>query len=152
MGPQGTADDVGNGDILATDHKENSCYKIQIVPWVQQDNIQIDNVSADRSSFSDKQEKEYLLFKENFLRCLNSTSSNNKCITYDSKVLTERKNFVKNYLQKHQLVVSEDENGKLLVQDLVTLSPPYTTLNCEGTNQIVLDRVSHLIDQIDLKD
>ena len=145
-------DDNTDSNLITTGQNGKLSCTIQIVPWVQQDHITIIEGPKDGTVFSDKEDTDSILFKDRVLKCLAYTNKNNRGVQDDSKDLVERKDFVKNYLEtQHQLLVTEDENQNLIIQDLVTLSSPYTTLNCEGTNQIVLDRVRHLIDQLDSK-
>ena len=59
---------------------------------------------------------------------------------------------MKIFLQSHQLHVTEGENHNLIIQDLVTIKAPYASCSCEGTNQIVLDRIRNLINQLDMGD
>lgn len=87
--------------------------------------------------------------KKQLLSFLSSAHENKHLFDENSKDNTERKNSVKDYLKSHQLNVIESENQKLIIEDLVTLRAPYTSYNCEGTNQIVLDRIRNLINQLD---
>ena len=63
--PKDIWDNGTDADILATGHKEKLGYTIEIVPWVQEENIKIHKVSEDESVFSDKEETDSL-FKEHF--------------------------------------------------------------------------------------
>ena len=63
----------------------------------------------------------------------------------------KRKSELKEYLLKHQLSVKEDSKENLIVQDLVSIVSPYMPINCEGTNQIVLDRIKNLVIRFDSK-
>ena len=122
------------------------------MPWVQQDSVKLLELSEEES-FNGTEEKSSLQFRENFLRQLPSTNKNITTSNNDPQNLFKRKNVVKQYLKdQHQLTVAEDETQTLLIQDLVTLRPPYTSENCEGTNEIVLDRVRHLIELLEHKD
>jgi hypothetical protein len=119
------------------------------VPWVQQEKIILHEEPLDET-LSNERVIDSSNFKKQFLSFL-SYSTENKCILdNNSKDNTERKNSVKNFLQSHQLNVTEGENQKLIIQDLVTINAPYTSGSCEGTNQIVLARIRNLIDQLDM--
>ena len=132
-----------------SDNTDKLGYEIQIVPWVQQEKIILHEEPLDET-LSNERVIDSSNFKKQFLSFL-SYSTENKCILdNNSKDNTERKNSVKNFLQSHQLNVTEGENQKLIIQDLVTIKAPYTSGSCEGTNQIVLDRIRNLIDQLDM--
>ena len=140
----------GNDTSVISGYKQD--YIIQVVPWVQQDNVKLVELSEE-GSFNGTEEKSSLQFRENFLRQLASTNKNITTSNNDPQNLLKRKNVVKQYLKdQHQLTVTEDETQTLIIQDLVTLRPPYTSENCEGTNEIVLDRVRHLIEVLEQKD
>ena len=127
-----------------SDNKEKLDYEIQIVPWVQQKNIIIHEEPLD-GTLSNDRVIDSSNFKKQFLSCLSLNTFDN-----NSEDNTERKNSVIKYLQLHQLNVTEGENQKLIIQDLVTLKAPYSSCSCEGTNQIVLDRIRNLINQLDM--
>jgi len=139
--------EASNSD-LNTKPKTKVGYELQIVPWVQQENIVIHEESLE-GLLPNSSEIDSTLFRLQFLRCL--TNNNRSLFNNNSKDLLERKNIVKSYLETHQLSVTESKNQTLLIQDLVTLNSPYTSFDCEGTNEIVLDRIRNLINQLDPK-
>lgn len=140
--------DEASSSYLNPNSRVKVGYEIQIVPWVPQENI-IVHEDAIEGQLPNSSVINSKLFKQQLLRCL----SNSKTGLLNEKPtnLIERKAIVKNYLQSHQLSVVENEKQTLLIQDLITLSSPYTSFDCEGTNQIVLDRIRNLIHQLDSK-
>ena len=128
------------------DPKLNSSYLIQIVPWVQEKNIAVLDQTSDNENFSDKIDS--CEFRKQFLSSFIHDDVKN-ILTSDSATQEKRKKIVKNYLLAHQLSVDEDD-ANLVVQDLVTIHAPYTSVDCKGTNQIVLDRIRNLISQCDI--
>ena len=131
---------------VSADPKLNSSYLIQIVPWVQEKNIAVLDHTSDNDNFSDNIDS--CEFRKQFLSSFIHDDVKN-ILTSDSATQEKRKQIVKNYLLAHQLSVDEDD-ANLVVQDLVTIHAPYTSLDCKGTNQIVLDRIRNLISQCDL--
>ena len=115
------------------------------MPWVQQENIILHENDPLDGTLSNERIIDSSNFKKQFLRFLSVNTLDN-----NPEDNTERKNSVKNYLQLHQLNVTEGENQNLIIQDLVTVKAPYTSCSCEGTNQIVLDRIRNLINQLDM--
>lgn len=132
---------------VSADPKLNSSYLIQIVPWVQEKNIAVLDQTLDNENFSDKIDS--CEFRKQFLSSFIHDDVEN-ILTSDSATQEKRRKIVKNYLLAHQLSVDEDDNDNLVVQDLVTIHAPYTSVDCKGTNQIVLDRIRNLISQCDL--
>ena len=131
---------------INADPKLNSSYLIQIVPWVQEKNIAVLDQTLDNENFSDKIDS--CEFRKQFLSSFIHDDVKN-ILTSDSATQEKRKKIVKNYLLAHQLSVNEDD-ANLVVQDLVTIHAPYTSVDCKGTNQIVLDRIRNLISQCDI--
>ena len=132
---------------ITEDPKLKSSYLIQVVPWVQEKNIAVLDQTSDNENFPDKIDS--CEFRKQFLRSFIDDGVKN-ILTTDSATREKRKNIVKNYLLAHQLSVDENDNDNLVVQDLVTIHAPYTSLDCKGTNQIVLDRIRNLISQCDI--
>ena len=128
------------------DPKLNSSHLIQIVPWVQEKNIAVLDQTLDNENFSDKIDS--CEFRKQFLSSFIHDDVEN-ILTSDSATQEKRKKIVKNYLLAHQLSVDEHD-ANLVVQDLVTIHAPYTSVDCKGTNQIVLDRIRNLISQCDI--
>jgi len=64
----------------------------------------------------------------------------------DAAILEAKRSKLSAFLHKHNLSV-EAKGASLLVQNCVTVNPPYTPDHCRATNEIVLDRVSDLIRQ-----
>ena len=131
---------------INADPKLNSSHLIQIVPWVQEKNIAVLDQTLDNENFSDKIDS--CEFRKQFLSSFIHDDVKN-ILTSDSATQEKRKKIVKNYLLAHQLSVDEDD-ANLVVQDLVTIHAPYTSVDCKGTNQIVLDRIRNLISQCDI--
>ena len=131
---------------INADPKLNSSHLIQIVPWVQEKNIAVLDQTLDNENFSDKIDS--CEFRKQFLGSFIHDDVKN-ILTSDSATQEKRKQIVKNYLLAHQLSVDEDD-ANLVVQDLVTIHAPYTSVDCKGTNQIVLDRITNLIRQCDI--
>ena len=121
------------------------------MPWVQQENITL-NEEPLHGTLSNENILHSLSFKKQFLSSLSNSNENRYNLGDNSKDNIERKNLVKNFLQSHQLHVTEGENHNLIIEDLVTIKAPYASCNCEGTNQIVLDRIRNLINQLDMGD
>ena len=131
---------------INADPKLNSSYLIQIVPWVQEKNIAVLDQTSNNENVFDKIDS--CEFRKQFLSSFIHDDVEN-ILTSDSATQEKRKKIVKNYLLAHQLSVDEDD-ANLVVQDLVTIHAPYTSVDCKGTNQIVLDRIRNLISQCDI--
>ena len=131
---------------INADPKLNSSHLIQIVPWVQEKNIAVLDQTSNNENVSDKIDSSE--FRKQFLGSFIHDDVKN-ILTSDSATQEKRKQIVKNYLLAHQLSVDEDD-ANLVVQDLVTIHAPYTSVDCKGTNQIVLDRITNLIRQCDI--
>lgn len=146
---------VSNGGLVnqttvdsLSDNKAKLDYQIQVVPWVRQDNIILDEDALD-GNVSNERIIDSSNFKKQFLSALSYPNGSRYILGNNSEDNTDRKNSAKDNLQSHQLDVTEGEDQKLIVEDLVTIRAPYTAFNCEGTNQIVLDRIRNLINQLD---
>ena len=144
-----------NGDLenqatvdSLSDNIAKSEYQIQLVPWVRQENIVVHDSSSEKS-ISSERITDTTKIKKQLLSFLSGAHESKHPLDDNSKDNTERKNSVKEYLKSHQLNVRESENQNLIIEDLVTLRAPYTSYDCEGTNQIVLDRIRNLINQLD---
>ena len=131
---------------INADPKLNSSHLIQIVPWVQEKNIAVLDQTSNNENVFDKIDS--CEFRKQFLSSFIHDDVKN-ILTSDSATREKRKKIVKNYLLAHQLSVDEDD-ANLVVQDLVTIHAPYTSVDCKGTNQIVLDRIRNLISQCDI--
>lgn len=138
-------EELDQNDVLKSEISKTKSYNLQIIPWVDLKTITV----QDKTSNSNDEDLDTSNFRNNFLKSLFTDNTNNKCFNENIADLTNRKSAVKEYLEKHQLSVKEDTNRNLIVHDLVTIVSPYMSVNCEGTNQIVLDRIRNLITQLD---
>ena len=138
-------EELDQNDVLKREISKTKSYNLQIIPWVDLKTITI----QDKTSNSNDEDLDTSNFRNNFLKSLFTDNTNKKCFNENIADITNRKSAVKGYLEKHQLSVKEDTNRNLIVHDLVTIVSPYMSVNCEGTNQIVLDRIRNLITQLD---
>ena len=138
-------EEFDQNDVLKSEINKTESYNLQLIPWVDLKTITV----QDKTSNSNDEDLDTSNFRISFLKSLFTDNTNNKYFDENIADLTNRKTAVKGYLEKHQLSVKEDTNQNLIVHDLVTIVSPYMSVNCEGTNQIVLDRIRKLIIQLD---
>jgi len=137
-------EEFDQNDVLKSEINKTESYNLQLIPWVDLKTITV----QDKTSNSNDEDLDTSNFRISFLKSLFTDNTNNKYFDENIADLTNRKTAVKGYLEKHQLSVKEDTNRNLIVHDLVTIVSPYMSVNCEGTNQIVLDRIRNLITQL----
>ena len=138
-------EEFDQNDVLKSEINKTKSYNLQIIPWVDLETI---TVQDNKPSTSNDEYLDTSNFRISFLNSLFTDNTSNKCFDENIADLKDRKSAVKGYLEKHQLSVKEDTNQNLIVHDLVTIVSPYMSVNCEGTNQIVLDRIRNLITQL----
>ena len=142
-----SADSLPNQDeVLTNDKTKQFSYQLEIIPWVNLESIELQDKCNTNST---NEEAETLKFRKQFLNSLFNDNEGGRIPGIKNVDLEKRKSVVKGHLQKHQLNVREDTNHNLIVHDLVTIVSPFMSVNCESTNQIVLDRIRNLIIQLD---
>lgn len=62
----------------------------------------------------------------------------------DPKLLRQRRDAVRRWLQENRIPV-EEEGEELKVAGVLTIAAPYSTHDCRSSNQIILDRIQRLI-------
>ncbi|XP_020650447.3 gem-associated protein 6 [Pogona vitticeps] len=67
---------------------------------------------------------------------------------YNKEELEEKKNSLKNWLEKNHIPVREqgESQSKLCVAGVLTISPPYGPEDCSSSNEIILSRVQGLLE------
>ncbi|XP_061481586.1 gem-associated protein 6 isoform X2 [Rhineura floridana] len=67
--------------------------------------------------------------------------------TYSQEELEEKKNSLKNWLEKNHIPVKEEGESQrtLCVAGVLTINPPYGPEDCNSSNEIILSRVQGLI-------
>ncbi|KAF7252776.1 Gem-associated protein 6 [Varanus komodoensis] len=67
--------------------------------------------------------------------------------TYSQEELEEKKNNLKNWLEKNHIPVIEegDSQAVLCIAGVLTINPPYGPEDCSSSNEIILSRVQGLI-------
>ena len=138
-----------SNEVTLKSGNNKQSYILQIIPWVDLHCIVIQDKST--ATLSNDVEIDSSTFTSTFLKTLFREKLTNQSLGEEYIDTKTRKSLVKDYLLKNQLTVREDANGNLIVHDLVTILSPYMPINCEGTNQIVLDRIRNLITQFDSK-
>ena len=129
--------------------EKTQTYHLQIIPWVDLKSVVVHEKPTATPSNDEKLDP--LNFRAEFLKSLQFNNFKNQLLDENHIDVEKRKSELKEYLLKHQLSVKEDINENLIVHDLVSIISPYMPVNCEGTNQIVLDRIKNLVIQFDSK-
>ena len=134
---------------MKTSKEKTELYHLQIIPWVDLKSVVIHETQTATSS--NDEELDPLNFRVKFMKGLQLDNFKNQLLDENHIDVKKRKSELKEYLLKHQLSVKEDSKENLIVQDLVSIVSPYMPINCEGTNQIVLDRIKNLVIRFDSK-
>lgn len=129
--------------------EKTQTYHLQIIPWVDLKSVVVHEKPT--ATPSNDEELDPLNFRAKFLKSLQLNNFKNQLLDENHIDVEKRKSELKEYLLKHQLSVKEDINENLIVHDLVSIISPYMPVNCEGTNQIVLDRIKNLVIHFDSK-
>ena len=134
---------------MKTSEEKTQSYHLQIIPWVDLKSVVVHEKPT--STPSNDEELDPFNFRVQLLKSLQLDNFENQLLDGNHIDVKKRKSQLKEYLLKHQLSVKEDSNEDLIVHDLVSIISPYLPVNCEGTNQIVLDRIKNLVIQFDSK-
>lgn len=59
--------------------------------------------------------------------------------------ITERKNIVKQLLLENRFPIKEEGHTLKILEDIVTIEPPYYRENCTCTNNIILNRIQNIL-------
>lgn len=90
------------------------------------------------------QPKKCIEFKE---LCSNFFGKNEKAAkTFTTEELEERRERVLDLLRSNNVPV-EDQDDLLIAAYSVSITPPYTDLDCQSTNAVVLNRIQNMIKQ-----
>ena len=106
-----------------------------IVPYVDWSSLTV---------LDDSDEVNYFLKHITEDQSLNSSSHG-----LDEETLKKRRDIISQQLSKYGLK-TEEEGDNLLIGDALIIQPPYTQQFCDGTNEIILERVRKLLQTIEL--
>ena len=106
-----------------------------IVPYVDWSSLTV---------LDDSDEVKYFLKHITEDQSLNSNSHG-----LDEETLKKRRDIISQQLSKYGLK-TEEEGDNLLIGDALIIQPPYTQQFCDGTNEIILERVRKLLQTIEL--
>lgn len=65
-------------------------------------------------------------------------------------MVTKRKNIVMQLLLDNRFPVKE-EDGILLIEDTVSIEPPYYPENCTCTNSIILNKIQNILTRVNVE-
>lgn len=65
-------------------------------------------------------------------------------------MVTKRKNIVMQLLLDNRFPVKE-ENGILLIEDTVSIEPPYYSENCICTNSVILNKLQNILTYVNIE-
>ena len=116
-------------------HRDLDSFSVTIVPYVDWSSLTV---------LDDSDEVNYFLKHITEDQSLNSSSHG-----LDEETLKKRRDIISQQLSKYGLK-TEEEGDNLLIGDALIIQPPYTQQFCDGTNEIILERVRKLLQTIEL--
>ena len=116
-------------------HRDLDSFSVTIVPYVDWSSLTV---------LDDSDEVNYFLKHITEDQSLNSSSHG-----LDEETLKKRRDIISQQLSKYGLK-TEEEGDNLLIGDALIIQPPYTQQYCDGTNEIILERVRKLLQTIEL--
>ena len=116
-------------------HRDLDSFSVTIVPYVDWSSLTV---------LDDSDEVNYFLKHITEDQSLNSSSHG-----LDEETLKKRRDIISQQLSKCGLK-TEEEGDNLLIGDALIIQPPYTQQFCDGTNEIILERVRNLLQTIEL--
>ena len=116
-------------------HRDLDSFSVTIVPYVDWSSLTV---------LDDSDEVNYFLKHITEDQSLNSSSHG-----LDEETLKKRRDIISQQLSKYGLK-TEEEGDNLLIGDTLIIQPPYTQQFCDGTNEIILERVRKLLQTIEL--